>query len=402
MSPSIAQPAASQGARNAGIVLGTLSFCHFINDMLQSLLPALYPLLRETYALSFAQIGAITLTYQITASILQPLVGSYTDKHPLPYSLAAGMAFTACGLILLGTATSYNFILLGAACIGIGSSIFHPESSRLARLASGGRHGFAQSVFQVGGNAGSACGPLMAAFVLVTRGQSGVAWFALIALLGIVLLAWIGHWYARHRQQNAATHKAATMAPVLDRGQIFKVIAVLLVLIFSKYFYLVSLSSYYTLYLIDRFQISVTSAQLHLFVFLAAVAAGTFLGGPIGDRIGRKKVIWASIFGMLPFTLILPHANLFWTTVLTVPIGIVMASAFPAIVVYAQELIPGRVGLISGLFFGFAFGMGGIGAYLLGELADRTSIEFVYLMCSFLPILGLFAAFLPRTNKMLA
>ena len=385
-------------AVNASLtILGALSFCHFLNDMLQSLLPAIYPLLKQSYALDFGQIGAITLVYQLTASILQPLVGAFTDRRPLPYSLAAGMTFTGCGLLLLGTAHSYPAVLVGAACIGIGSSIFHPESSRIARLASGGRHGFAQSVFQVGGNIGSASGPLLAAFIVVTRGQTGIAWFALAALLGVSMLSGIGRWYRhRHISRTATHHSNATES--IDRQRFYGVLAVLLILIFSKYFYLASLTSYYTLYLIDRFHVGVADAQLRLFVFLGAVAAGTFFGGPIGDRIGRKTVIWFSIVGMLPFTLALPYANLFWTTVLTVPIGLVMASAFPAIVVYAQELMPGKVGTIAGLFFGLAFGMGGIGAAVLGELADRTHIEYVYRLCSYLPALGLFATLLPRTR----
>jgi FSR family fosmidomycin resistance protein-like MFS transporter len=382
-------------AQTSFAILGSLSFCHFLNDMLQSLLPALYPLLKSAYDLDFGQIGWLTLTFQMTASILQPLVGRYTDKRPLPYSLAIGMGFTGCGLLILAGAKSYPFLLLGAAFIGTGSSIFHPESSRIARLASGGRHGFAQSIFQVGGNLGSASGPLLAAFIVVTKGQAGVGWFALFALLAMVLLSHIGRWYQRnHLRASAST--IVTRSGQLDDVRIKRIIAVLLVLIFSKYFYMASLTSYYTFYLIDRFQLSIASAQLHLFVFLGSVAAGTLIGGPIGDRIGRKQVIWVSILGILPFTLVLPYANLFWTTVLTVPIGVILASAFPAIVVYAQELMPGKVGTIAGLFFGFAFGMGAIGAAAIGELADLTDIQFVYHVCSFLPALGLFAALLPK------
>jgi len=381
------------------VILLSLSFCHFLNDMLQSLLPAVYPILREAYALDFGQIGLITLAFQLTASILQPVVGWYTDRRPLPYSLAIGMTSTAVGLLALSVATSYPWILCGAALVGTGSSIFHPESSRIARLASGGRHGFAQSVFQVGGNVGSATGPLLAAFVVVGRGQPAIAWFALIALLGIVLLSAIGAWYARHRTARASALSRSADHRALPRATIARVIGVLLILIFSKYFYMASLSSYFTFYLIDHFHVSIQEAQLRLFVFLGAVAAGTLLGGPIGDRIGRKSVIWFSILGILPFTLLLPHASLFWTSLLTVPIGFIMASAFPAIVVYAQELLPGKVGTIAGLFFGFAFGMGALGAAVLGQLADATSIEFVYQVAAFFPALGIFAALLPSLNQ---
>jgi FSR family fosmidomycin resistance protein-like MFS transporter len=388
---------ATRTAQASIAILGGLSFCHFLNDMLQSLLPALYPLLKASYALDFGQIGLLTLTFQMTASILQPVVGRYTDSRPMPYSLTVGMGFTGCGLLILSAAKSYPFLLIGAALIGTGSSIFHPESSRIARLASGGRHGLAQSVFQVGGNIGSASGPLLAAYIVVTRGQSGVGWFALVALLAMVLLSYIGNWYQRHHVQKTSAPSSISIPQ--DNAKVVRIIAVLLVLIFSKYFYMASLTSYYTFYLIDRFQLSIASAQVHLFVFLAAVAAGTLIGGPIGDRIGRKQVIWVSILGILPFTLLLPYANLFWTTALTIPIGVILASAFPAIVVYAQELMPGKVGTIAGLFFGFAFGMGAIGAAVLGELADRTDIQFVYHVCSFLPALGLFAALLPKLTS---
>jgi FSR family fosmidomycin resistance protein-like MFS transporter len=396
MNQSVDTIAPRSAETTAFAILGALSFSHFLNDMLQSLLPAIYPMLKSAYALDFGQIGLITLTYQLTASLLQPVVGAYTDKHPLPYSLAVGMAFTASGLLLLASAGSFHLLLIAASCIGMGSSIFHPESSRVARLASGGRHGLAQSLFQVGGNIGSATGPLLAAFIVLQRGQASVAWFSLAALLGMVVLTNVGTWYRNHRRQNAGkSHRNSEPLVALERRRVALAIAILLVLIFSKYFYLASLSSYYTFYLIDRFHISVQSAQLHLFIFLGAVAAGTIIGGPIGDRIGRKYVIWGSILGVLPFTLLLPHANLFWTAVLTVPIGMILASAFSAIVVYAQELVPGKVGTISGLFFGFAFGMGGLGAALLGELADHTSITYVYQLCAWLPLLGLLAAFLP-------
>jgi FSR family fosmidomycin resistance protein-like MFS transporter len=335
----------------------------------------------------------------MTASILQPVVGWYTDRNPMPYSLAVGMTSTGAGLLLLSVATSFPIVLCGAALVGTGSSIFHPESSRIARLASGGRHGFAQSVFQVGGNIGSASGPLLAAFIVTSRGQAGLGWFSLAALLAIVILSAIGAWYQRHRVARSQVLHTAAAHATLPQPQVVRVIAILLALIFSKYFYMASLSSYYTFYLIDHFQVSVQGAQLRLFVFLGAVAAGTLLGGHVGDRIGRKTVIWFSILGMLPFTLILPHVNLFWTTVLTIPIGMIMASAFPAIVVYAQELLPGKVGTIAGLFFGFAFGMGALGAAVLGQLADHTSIEFVYSVCAFLPALGIFAALLPTLGQ---
>ncbi len=395
--PSTAAPVKHHDTALA--VLLSLSFCHFLNDCLQSLIPAVYPILRVAYGLDFGQIGFITLAFQLTASILQPVVGWYTDRKPMPYSLAIGMTSTGAGLLLLSVANSYPLILCGAALVGTGSSIFHPESSRIARLASGGRHGFAQSVFQVGGNLGSAMGPLLAAFVVVGHGQPRLAWFSLVALLGIVTLTFIGNWYAQHRTVRTSALAAHAAHSLLTRGQVLRVIGVLLVLIFSKYFYLASLSSYYTFYLIDHFHVSIQDAQIRLFVFLGAVAAGTLAGGPIGDRIGRKAVIWFSILGILPFTLLLPHANLFWTTILTVPIGMILASAFPAIVVYAQELLPGKVGTIAGLFFGFAFGMGALGAALLGELADHTSIEFVYRVCAFLPALGIFAALLPKLGK---
>jgi FSR family fosmidomycin resistance protein-like MFS transporter len=375
-------------------VLGALSFCHLLNDMMQSLLPAIYPILKTGLRLDFGQIGLVTFVYQVTASLLQPLVGLYADRRPMPYALAFGMGFTLTGLLLLASAKTFPVLLLGAAVVGLGSSVFHPESSRVARVASGGRHGFAQSVFQVGGNAGSALGPLAAAFIVLPNGQSSVAWFA---LLGIVLLTRIGAWYARQTVRLEAVRKTAHHALVqLPRGKVVGAMTVLIVLIFSKYFYLASLTSYYTFYLMERFQVSVWNAQVHLFVFLASVAIGTLAGGHIGDRIGRKYVIWFSILGVLPFTLLLPHANLFWTGVLSVPIGLILASAFSAILVYAQDLVPGKVGMISGLFFGLAFGMGGLGAAVLGQVADAEGIEFVYRICAYLPILGVFAAFLPK------
>ena len=380
-------------------VLGAISASHLINDMMQSLILAIYPILKGGFHLSFSQIGLITLTYQLTASLFQPLVGLYTDKHPTPYSLPCGMGFTLCGLLLLAYAPSYGVILLAAALVGTGSSIFHPESSRVARLASGGQHGLAQSLFQVGGNTGSALGPLLAAAVIVPFGQRSLAWFCVAALLGIGLLTGVSRWYAVHQAASRARAAARPLRAALPKKTVLGAIAVLLLLIFSKYFYIAGLSSFYTFYLIDKFGLTVQSAQVHLFMFLFASALGTLLGGPIGDRIGRKPVIWASILGVAPFALVLPFAGLFWTTVLTVLIGLILSSAFSAILVYAQELIPGKVGMVSGLFFGFAFGMGGLGAALLGLLADRTSIEFVYHLIAYLPLLGIVAALLPKVER---
>ncbi|WP_323120888.1 MFS transporter [Burkholderia alba] len=380
-------------ARTVYPVLGAISFSHLLNDMIQSLILAIYPMLKANFSLSFAEIGLITLTYQITASLLQPLVGHYTDKHPQPYSLPIGMGFTLSGLLLMSVAPNFPILLIAAALVGCGSSVFHPESSRVARMASGGKHGLAQSLFQVGGNAGASLGPLLAALIVIPHGQRSIAWFSAAALVAIVVLAQIGRWYKRH----PATKKKAAHAAhaTLSRRQVAFAMGVLVMLVFSKYFYLASINSYFTFYLIDKFHLPVQAAQIHLFVFLAAVAAGTVIGGPIGDRIGRKYVIWVSILGVAPFTLLLPYANLFWTGVLTVIIGIVLASAFSAILVYAQELIPGKVGMVAGLFFGFAFGMGGVGAAVLGQLADATSIAFVYKVCSFLPLLGILTVLLP-------
>ena len=398
--PSIVQSRGPAAAGPAYRVLGALSFSHFLNDMIQSLILAIYPLLKGTFSLSFVQIGLITLTYQITASLLQPLIGLYTDKHPQPRSLSFGMAFTGSGLILLAFAPSYGWLLVAAALVGTGSSVFHPESSRIARMASGGRHGLAQSIFQVGGNAGSAAGPLLAAMIVIPHGQRSVGWFALAALLAIVVLWQVGGWYAaRHAQARAKGRAATDRHSSLPRRKVVGAVCVLLLLIFSKYFYMASITSYYTFYLIDKFGLSVRSAQLHLFVFLFAVAAGTLLGGPIGDRIGRKRVIWASILGVAPFTLALPHVGLEATTALTFVIGFVIASAFSAILVFAQELMPGKVGTVSGLFFGFAFGMGGIGAAVLGQLADSHGVAFVYQLCAYLPLLGLTTALLPDVRS---
>ena len=381
-------------ARTAGLVLVGISVCHLLNDMLQSLLPAIYPMLKSDFALNFAEVGLIALTNQLTASVLQPIVGLYLDRRPRPYSLALGMGSTLCGLVLLAMATRFGVLLFAAGLVGLGSSIFHPESSRVARLSSGGRHGLAQSLFQTGGNAGSAVGPLAAAFIILPHGRIAVAWFTVVAAGAIVLLARIGGWAHAHAASPAG--RASTVPHhTFPKSTVRRAILVLLALVFSKYLYLSSLTSYYTFFLIEKFQLSVQSAQLHLFIFLAAAAAGTFAGGPIGDRIGRKRVIWASILGALPFTLILPYANLFWTSILTVAIGLIISSAFSAILVYATELIPGKVGLVAGLFFGFAFGIAALGAALLGILADHTGIEFVYRVCAYLPAIGLLTALLP-------
>jgi FSR family fosmidomycin resistance protein-like MFS transporter len=392
-----AAPALSPAvSRTAFSVLGAISFAHLLNDMIQSLILAIYPMFKSEFSLSFGQIGLITLTYQITASLLQPLVGLYTDKHPKPYSLPVGMGFTLCGLLLMSMAGSFPVLLVAAALVGCGSSIFHPESSRVARMASGGRHGLAQSVFQVGGNAGSSLGPLLAALVVMPHGQRSIAWFSAAALLAIFVLANIGRWYQRHPAVKKARASAAVSA--LPHNKVMLAMTVLMLLVFSKYFYLASISSYFTFYLISKFHLPVETAQIHLFWFLAAVAVGTIVGGPVGDKIGRKVVIWVSILGVAPFTLMLPFANLFWTGVLSVVIGLILASAFSAILVYATELIPGKVGMVAGLFFGFAFGMGGIGAAVLGHLADVTSIDYVYKVCSFLPLIGVLTILLPNTR----
>lgn len=401
-SPPAAEPVRAQSASSASgaamSVLVAVSVCHLLNDLMQSLLPAVYPMLASSYGLDFGQVGLITLVFQLTASLLQPFVGFATDRRAMPFSLPFGMLLTLIGLLLLSLAGSFGMILLAAALVGMGSSVFHPESSRVARMASGGRHGLAQSVFQVGGNAGTALGPLLAAFVVLQHGQGSIAWFSLVALLGMAILGAVGLWY-RRQQLNRPRRKEVTATSGLPARQVGFAIFILLALIFSKYFYLASFTSYFTFYLIDRFNLTVQAAQIHLFIFLGAVAAGTIAGGPIGDRIGRKPVIWVSILGVLPFTLLLPHVNLLWTTILTIPIGFLLASAFPAIVVYAQDLMPGKVGTVAGLFFGFAFGMGGLGAAVLGELADLTSIGFVYQVCAFLPALGLLAALLPGRRQ---
>ena len=382
-------------------ILLTISLSHLLNDTIQSLIPSIYPIVKNSFHLSFTQVGIITLTFQLAASLFQPFVGSYTDRKPQPFSLGVGMAITLIGLIVLSLATNYAVVLIAVGMIGTGSAVFHPEASKVAYMASGGRRGLAQSIFQVGGNMGSSLGPLLAAIIIVPFGQISILWFSFLALLAIVLLVQIGKWYKQniHRIKSRGRTGSAEQRSQISQKRIVFAICILLVLIFSKYFYLASMTSYFTFYLIDKFHISVQSSQLHLFIFLFATAAGTFFGGPIGDRIGRKYVIWFSILGVAPFTLLLPHMNLFWTSVLSVIIGLILASAFSAILVYAQELLPGKVGLVSGLFFGFAFGMGGIGSALLGNLADHTSIRFVYNVCAFLPLIGLLTAFLPNLHS---
>ncbi len=383
-------------------VLIAVTACHLMNDTLQALLLAMYPMLRDSYALTFGQIGMITLVFQVTASILQPLIGHYTDRRPLPYSLPIAPAFTLLGLVLLGMATSYPIILLAAGAIGIGSAIFHPEASRVARIASGGRFGMAQSLFQVGGNIGSSIGPLLAAWIILPHGQSTVLWFGAIALTAVGVLSGVGRWYSRHLRPKNTGRSMPVAGHNLSSRTISLSLLILLALMFSKFVYTSAFSSFYTFYLIDHFHVGVQDAQIYLFVYLGAFAIGTFAGGPIGDRIGRKAVIWFSILGALPFTLALPFASLFWTVALTVPIGLILASAFSAMVVYAQELLPGRVGMISGLFFGTAFGIAGLAAVPLGFLADHTSITFVFQLCSVLPAIGLLTIFLPGAERMKA
>jgi FSR family fosmidomycin resistance protein-like MFS transporter len=381
-------------------VIMALSFSHFLNDMMQSLVPALYPMWKSEYGLSFAQIGLISLVTQVTSSLLQPAVGLFSDHRPQPYSLAAGMGATLIGLLLLASAGSYPILMLAAALVGIGSAVFHPEASRVARLASGGRHGLAQSLFQVGGNIGSSLGPILAAFIVIPRGQSSIAWFSSAALLAMTVLFGVGNWYRREHTGPArsGTRQSAERSH-LSRRKVAWSVAILLVLVFSKSFYTASLNSYYTFYLISKFHVSVASAQIYLFAFLASVAVGTLVGGPVGDRIGRKYVLWGSIVGVLPFTLVLPYADLFWTGILTVAIGLILASASSAIIVYALELVPGKVGTVAGLFFGLSFGMAGIGAAALGRLADATSIDYVYQICAFLPLLGLLTVLLPNIGR---
>ena len=382
-------------------VLIAISVSHLLNDTIQSVIPAIYPILKDSFRLNFTQIGLITLTFQMPASLLHPFVGLYTDHRPKPYSLATGMGFTLAGLLLLSRAANFPMILCSAALVGMGSSVFHPEASRLARMASGGRHGFAQSIFQVGGNAGTSLGPLLAALIIVPRGQTSVGWFAVVALVAIIVLWNVGHWYKRNLfRLKVGTHSRHREGqPAMSRKRVVWALAVLIALMFSKFIYLSSMTNYFTFYLIGKFHLSVPAAQMHLFLFLFSVAAGTIIGGHLGDRFGREYVIWGSILGVAPFTLLLPYANAFWTGALTVVIGLILSSAFSAILVYAQELVPGRVGMISGLFFGFAFGMAGIGSAVLGRLADQTSISFVFQVCSFLPFIGLLTAFLPNLGK---
>lgn len=382
-------------------VLVGLSLSHMLNDIIQALIPAMYPVFKANYQLTFTEIGLITLTFQVSSSLLQPLVGLFTDRHPQPYSLATGMGITLIGLLFLSRAASFHAILVAAAMIGTGSSIFHPEASRLAHMAAGKRHGFAQSLFQVGGNFGSSLGPLLAAWIIVPRGQHAVAWFAIVACAGIILLSAVGRWYAARLRAGRAksSTKSAIRKYNLSRGRTVLALAVLVMLIISKYFYLISLTNYYTFYLIQKFGVSVQGSQVYLFIFLFAIAAGTIAGGPLGDRFGRKAVIWTSILGVAPFSLALPHMGLTGTVILSVCAGLILASAFSTILVFAQELVPGRVGLVAGLFFGFAFGVSGIASAALGKLADLTSIDYVFHVCAYLPLLGLLAAFLPGTPK---
>jgi MFS transporter, FSR family, fosmidomycin resistance protein len=388
-----------QSTRTVFPILLAISFSHLLNDTIQSLIPAIYPIVKESFHLTFTQVGLITLAFQMTASLLQPVVGFYTDRNPKPFSLAIGMSFTLLGLICLAFAPSFPWLIFSVALVGLGSSIFHPESSRVAYMASGGRHGFAQSLFQVGGNTGSSIGPLCAALIVAGRGQRNILWFSLAAILGIAVLYKVGIWYKTHHHRIIGAKRHLVRTPSLTSKKIAFSLFILIALIFSKYFYLTSLTSYYTFYLIQKFHVSVASAQVHLFLFLFAVAAGTLIGGPLGDRFGRKYVIWISILGVAPFTIVLPYANLMWTSILTVPIGVILASAFSAILVYAQDLVPGKVGMIAGLFFGLAFGMAGVGSAILGKLADQTSISYVFHVCSYLPLIGLLTGFLPNLEK---
>lgn len=391
----------TQQAKTSALgILVALSVSHLLNDSIQALIPAVYPLLKTSFHLTFTQIGLITLTFQMTGSIFQPLVGFYTDRRPKPYSLVFGMCLTLCGLICLAMASGYEMILVSAGLVGLGSAIFHPEASRMARLASGGRHGFAQSLFQVGGNAGSSIGPLLAAWIIVPHGQKSILVFTLLALIGMAVLSRVGNWYAAHLLTHSRTSQSAAQRHERrDKKTVIIAIAVLLVLMFSKFFYLASFTNYYTFYLMQKFGVSVQSSQLYLFIFLFAVAAGTIVGGPVGDRIGRKAVIWISILGIAPFALLLPHAGLAATAVLSAVIGFIMASAFPAILVFAIELLPGNVGLVAGLFFGLAFGLAGIGSAVLGKWADATSVSHVISWCAYLPLLGLLTFFLPNLEK---
>ncbi len=390
---------ARRATNSAMGILFALSICHLLNDSIQALIPAIYPLLKETFSLSFTQIGLITLTFQMVGSVLQPLIGFYTDRHPKPFSLVYGMGITLVGLVALALASSYHAVLVASAMVGLGSAIFHPESSRVARLASGGRHGFAQSLFQVGGNAGSSIGPLLAAGIIARHGRIHLLWFTLIAMTGMFILGRVGSWYRQHLSERMKNKSSDAHHHPVPARQVPLLLVILLCLMFSKFFYMAAITNYYTFYLIQKFDVTVPHAQIFLFIFLFAVAVGTIAGGPLGDKIGRKLVIWLSILGMAPFAILLPHANLFWTAVLSVINGVILASAFPAILVYATELLPGKVGTIAGLFFGVAFGLAGIGSAVLGKLADATSIAFVIKVCSFLPLLGLLTAFLPNLKE---
>lgn len=396
MEQTLQQPAMKKVVLNTVYpVLLALSFSHLVNDTLQSLIPSLYPQFKDSLHLNFSQIGLITLTYQLTASLLQPLVGLYTDKKPQPYSLVIGMGFTLAGMLLLSQSHQFGMVLFSVGLIGVGSSVFHPEASRLAHMAAGEQHGLAQSLFQLGGNAGSSLGPLLAGWIVLRNGQSSISWFSALAILAMVVMLNIGGWYKKNTDR-AKPRKKAVSHVQLPAGTVVLALAVLLVLIFSKYFYLACMTSYYTFYLIEKFHVTKEAASNYLFVFLAAIAAGTIIGGPVGDRIGRKYVIWISILGVAPFSLLLPHVPLFWTAVLSVFIGVILSSAFSAILVYAQELVPGKVGMISGLFFGLAFGMGGIGSAVLGKLIDQTSINYVFDICAYLPLIGLLTGLLPN------
>lgn len=397
MKTSVASSSETPQSTTVYTILFAISLTHLLNDLIQSVIPAIYPMIKSSFGLSFAQVGLITLIFQLTASILQPFVGRFTDKRPNPKSLAIGMLFTFTGLLCLAFASHFLIVLLSVSLIGMGSSVFHPEASRVAHLASGGRKGLAQSIFQVGGNAGSAIGPLLAALIIIPYGQTYISWFALVAILAIVILLGVGKWYQANLlpKQTASTSKQPGLMQAEVKRKVKGPIIILLLLIFSKYFYLASMTSYFTFFLIDKFQVSVQQSQVYLFIFLAAVAAGTIIGGPLGDRYGRKRIIWVSILGAAPFTLLLPYASLFWTAILSVAIGVIISSAFSAILVYATDLVPGKVGMIAGLFFGFAFGMGGIGSAVLGWLADLTSIRFVFQVCAFLPLMGIIAGFLP-------
>jgi MFS transporter, FSR family, fosmidomycin resistance protein len=390
-----AELASDIAGRTIYSILLSISISHLLNDTLQSIIPSIYPVVKDSFHLTFSQIGIITLVFQLTASLFQPLVGMYTDRKPQPYSLAAGMVFTLSGLILLSQARNYALLLVSVAVIGTGSSVFHPEASKVAYMASGGRRGLAQSIFQVGGNMGSSLGPILAAIIIVPFGQSSILWFSILSLVAIVVLLNVGNWYTHHLNRISKKVAAVTKGHGLSKSRVAWSVVILLILIFSKYFYLASITSYFTFYLMHKFNVSIQTSQVHLFLFLFSVATGTLLGGPIGDRVGRKYVIWFSILGVAPFTLLMPYANLFWTTILSILIGVILASAFSAILVYAQELLPGKVGMISGLFFGFAFGMGGLGSALLGMLADKTSIDYVYHVCAFLPLIGVLTVFLP-------